>query len=380
MAFDRACGLGALTCVFAMSASCQTVDGWGVYSDIRAEALSNGMPVLSLDGDWSRGYDQREGAQRAYASARVEAGVMVPSIWHGFDSPWRIGALTRADASAVLSGQAAQVVYFYQSQTNPGAPSRYNADASVLYWKGHGLAVHMPTLRLGGLALDMGWDHLVLSRLRSAQTEGEASYDGSGTYGYQMTARDDSWRTTEQFMRPPEPRGVGDALSMSWSWHADPSDKGSGESNWMPSKAKLTVDDVWSELQWQGINGNDAVLNSQVSARTPDGYLQYQAAIQGRYSRRTMQERIPVSTQLQLDWQGLKGSWGLRVQTRLGLWQRWLSWQSDGTLQWLVGAEPLHKALELGMQWRGLSASLKADSLSNGAHVQGAQLGWIYGF
>ena len=355
--------------------------GWGAYALAKAEAWSNGVPVLSLDGDWSRGYDKHAGTQRAYAFARTELGALVPSGWSGFASSWRIGALIRVDASGTLSGDAAEVLYRYQSQTDPELAQRYNADSSILYWKGQGLTVHAPAIRLGSLSLNANWDHLKLSRMRYVQTQGVATYNSDGSYGYQMQARDDSWKTTEPFMRPPESQGAGDAVSLSLRWQGEAAgqDRAEGASTW-PSWVVLTVDDAWSRLQWRGINGNDAVLNSQVSTRTPEGYIEYQAAINGQYTRRTLRERIPVSTQVQMGWLRPEGTWALRVNSRLGLWQRWVSWQSEGTVHWQLAAEPVHRALQAGVEWRGLAASVMADRLDNGAHVQGGQLSWLLGF
>jgi hypothetical protein len=378
----RTSSVGLVVALAASMACAQNESsGWGVYALAKAEAWSNGVPVLGLDGDWSRGYDAHAGPQRAYAFARAELGALVPSIWSGFASSWRIGALTRVEASGTLSGDAAEVLYRYQSQIDPDQPGSYNADSSILFWKGQGLTVHAPTVRLGAFSLDTSWDHLKLSRMRVVQTQGVATYNADGSYGYQMQARDDSWKTTEQFMRPPQSQGVGDAMSLSLRWQGDApgQDKAEGGS-FLPSWVALNVDDVWSLLQWQGINGNDAVLNSNVATRSPDGYIEYQAAINGQYTRRTLRERIPVGTQVQFGWRRPEGTWALRVNNRLGLWQRWVSWQSEGTVHWQLAAEPVHRAVQLGVAWRGMGASVMADRLDNGAHVQGGQLSWLLGF
>lgn len=135
----------------------------------------------------------------------------------------------------------------------------------------------------------------------------------------------------------------------------------------------LRVDDAWSRLRWNGINGDDAVLLSDV-AELGD------ARINGQYTRRNVTERIPVSTQLQAEWGGASGRWSVRVKNRVGLWQGWLGWQSAGPLSWSVAAEPFAGALQLGLDWRGLRASVMTDRLDNGAHARGAQLSWIGAF
>ena len=375
-----------MVAALALSSGCAQTQathesGWGVYATAKAEAWSNGVPVLNLDGDWSRGYDARAGTQRAYALARTEVGALIPSGWSGFASSWRVGALNRVEASGTMSGDAAEVVYRYQSQTDPDQAGKYNADSSILFWKGRGVAVHAPTIRVGAFSLDTNWDHLKLSRMRTVQTQGQASYNSDGSYGYQMQARDDSWKTTEPFMKAPESEGVGDAMSFSLRWQGDAAGQDQVEGlSALPSWITLSVDDAWSLLQWQGINGNDAVLNSQVATRTPEGYIEYQAAIQGKFTRRTLRERIPVGTRAQFGWQRPEGTWSFKVQNRLGLWQRWVSWQSDGAVHWQLAAEPVHRALQMGVEWHGLGASIMADRLDNSAHVQGGQVSWVLGF
>ena len=365
-------------CLAAMPAGAMA-STLGAYADLKVEAWSNGVPVLALEGDWSKGYEPRSGDQRAYEMARAEAGVRFNPGWDGLDAPWAIGLLARADGSARLSGPAAQVLALYQSRTDPAAPGQYDARSRILFWTGRGLSVHTPTLAWGGFKADLGWDHMTLHRLRSMQTQGLAAYNADGSYTYKLNVRDDSWHTTEPFIHPPASNGWGDAVSLGLSWR-DGAPTGGAWAGVRPTWVSFKVDDAWSRLQWQGINGNDAVVNSQVANRTPDGRIDYQAAIRGQYTRRTLVERIPVTTQLGLGWARLEGDWSLQVQHRLGLWQHWVSWQSPGTVRWLVAAEPVAKALRLGVDWGGLSASVMTDKLDTAAHVRGGQLSWVSDF
>ncbi|WP_329692113.1 hypothetical protein [Aquabacterium sp.] len=348
----------------------------GAYVQAEVEAWSNGLPILDLDGDWGHGYERRSGSQRAYVTGRFEAGAAFRWPLLETAEPWRMGVLMRADGSARASGEAAQVLYHYQSRSNPDQPVTYNVDTDTVYWRGKGVALHAPSQSWGAFKLDMGWDHMTLQRMRSLQTQGTVSYNADDSYTYQGTLRDDNATAHQHFLAPPAARGQGDALSLSLSWARADEVARSSMGAWMPDKFKLKIDDVWSRLSWAGVNGDDAVLNSNVATRTPDGYIEYQAAINGLYTRRGLVERIPMSTQVQMAWTRNSGEWTLRVKSRLGLMQQWLGWQQKGAVAWRVEAEPVAGALRLGVDWGSLSASVMSGRLDNGTHARGAQLAW----
>lgn len=349
---------------------------WGLYTDAQLEAWSNGVPILDINGNWSHGYEPRSGIQRAYVMARVEAGTQFSLMSQHAAQPWRLGLLTRADASARLSGEAAQVLYHYQSKTDPSQPVTYNAETDILFWRGNGLALHAPTLSWQSIRIDLGWDYLNLQRMRSLQSAGQVGYNADGSYSYLGQVRDDSSRTTEPFMAGPAHHGMGNALSLGLDWHKSESSESWVSQAWWPDRVHLKVDDAWSRLTWSGVNGDDAVLNSNVSQRTPDGHIEYRAAINGVYTRRTLVERIPVSTQLQFDWTRSDGTWSWRTKNRLGLWQNWLGWQSPGTWQWALAVDPFARAVQMGVGKGGLKVSLMTDRLDNAAHVRGGQVSW----
>lgn len=350
----------------------------GVYVHADVEAWSNGMPVLDLNGDWGHGYEQRSGPQRAYVQGRAEVGVdMVLPVSVAL-SHWRLGALARVDAHARASGEAAQVLYHYQSRTDPQSPSSYNVDTDVTYWRGQGLALHAPSQTWGGLKLDMSWDHMRLQRMRDVQTRGMVNYNADGSYTYQGTLRDDDAHFKAPFLSSADSHGVGDALSVALSWSADRIGKAWAA---MPDEMSLRLDDVWSSLRWRGVNGNDAILNSNVSTRTPDGYIEYQAAIHGQYTSKTLTERIPMSSQLTFNWNlPSGGQLTSRMKNRLDMWQGWLGWRSAGSLSWRVECEPWAGAALLGLQSEHLSLSVMSGRLDRGAHARGGRLDWAHPF
>jgi hypothetical protein len=348
----------------------------GAYALAKAEAWSNGLPVLALDGAWSQGYRPCDCRQRAYATARLEWGAQMGWGDDPAASLWHIGALTRVEASADVSGDAAQIIYHYQSRTDPSEPGRYNADARVRHWKGRGLTIGTPAFKFGAYSLGLSWDHLRLSRLRSLETRGEAGYNADDSYSYQLHLRDDDSDAHRRFMAPAASEGAGDAVSLSFRWQGAPEAAGTG----VPAWVTVSLDDAWSRLRWRGVNGDEADIDSRVATRTPEGYIEYQAALQGQYTRRTLEERIPVTVRMAAGWRALGQEWSLRLQHRAGLWQRWVGWQSPGAVNWRLGVEPLHHAFEVGVGWGGLNASFMADRLDDGAHAQAANLSWAFAF
>ncbi|MEJ5895340.1 hypothetical protein WIT60_00610 [Aquabacterium sp. G14] len=360
--------------LWTSSAAAQTASplaGWGGYVEASVEAWSNGTPVLDLDGRWAKGYERRAGEQRAYVTARAEAGVLLPWGRQRDGRAWRLGAVGRVDGSARMSGDAAQALYHYQSRTDPDAPVTLDARSHILYWTGQGVTVQAPVMDLGGFKLDVSFDQLTLKRLRSLRSAGQVAYNANDTYSYAGTLRDDHSKTLPTYFQPPGAEGVGQALSLALAWRK--ASRSTLVSPWVPDTVSLQVSDAWSRLRWRGINGEDAVLNSEVADPR-------EAQINGTYSRRTVVERIPVTTQVRAEWLRPEGLWSVKVKNRVGLWQGWLGWQNPGTVGWRVAVEPFAAAMQLGVDWKGLSASVMTDRLDNGSHARGGQLSWSGSF
>lgn len=348
----------------ASLAHAQASSPWlaGVYAQAQAQAWSNGIPVLDINGPWDRGYESRGGSQRAYQSFQAEAGVLINPGVPGVPGAWRLGALARADALVALSGDAAQLAYHYQSETDPSQPGSYDSASRALSWKGMGVAVRTPAIEFGPLRMDLGMQWFRLTRLRSTRTEGLTTYQGAGSYDYALQLRDDDDRNRAAAiaaLAPPSSQGSGAAMSLGLAW--DPTEAVSLSLRW---------DDLWSRLSWSGIHGEDAILNNQDLTRTP--------AIQGQYTRRTLAERIPTTVEAQATWHRPEGDWSLRLNRRWGLQQAWLGWQSLGDVRWQAAIEPRFAAVQLGVAWAGLRASVMADRLDDAAHVRSVALSYVW--
>jgi hypothetical protein len=363
----------------------------GAYVDVSAEAWSNGLPILDIDGTWRRGYKARKGTQRAYETGRAEAGLWWR--WSGIsaDLPWRVGGLARVDASAITSGQAAEVLAAYQGKRDPDVGS-YDARVRGLLWKGTGWTIQLPACMSGSgeWCMTLAWDHMQLQRLRVTRTDGVASYLGDGNYGYQVQVRDDSWKTRAPFVGAPAPSGRGDALSLSWRWRAAPemqADTPEADSPTMrvlntlkPVEWRVQIKDVWSSLRWADINTNLAVIDSNTSQRNAQGYIDVQPLIRGQYRQQNLHERIPITTRTDIAWQADAGQWTLMLQHRQGLWQRWLGWRGQGDVRPSVSVEPVMGVLQLGLGWGPMEVSAWTDRSDAAARARGLALRGEWGW
>lgn len=311
----------------------------GGYVDMRAQALSNGLPVMDIEGDWQRGYRRRDNGstQRAYQAVQAEAGVMLSVLWPVVKGAWGIGWLVRSEAFARASGDAAEVVQFYQARRDPPGPAVFQPRADVLLWRGQGLAVHTPWLSagLGEWQATMQW--LSLQKLRRVGADGEVIYDGQGGYEHQLALQDDDSSAKGPFTAAPARRGAGHSLSLAWRW--------TPAQDW---SLRIEAKDVASRLRWEGVNTAQASLTSRVASRTPEGYLDYKPALQGAYTRKTVRWRIPATVQAEVAWQGGgPGEWRLELNRRWGLQEAWLGWRTLADWQTGVSLEPRFRALRL---------------------------------
>jgi hypothetical protein len=360
-----------LWCVVACGAWTSASMAQAVYVNMDAQAWSNGLPVMDMDGPWQSGYDARAGQQRAYQSLRAEVGVGLDPAWAAWPGMWRLGLLERSEVFARMSGATADLLATYQGRTDPAQPQVFDANHHSLSWRGRGMVIKPPAFSTGPVQWDVSMQWLRLGKLRTTSSAGIAAYEGAGTYAYQVALQDDNSRASIPFVDPAEKSGYGISLSVGAQGHLGAVSQVLAHVGW-----SLRISDAWSRLAWNGVNGSDGDLTSQVSTKTPEGYTNYRAALQTQYTRRQLLTHIPSDTTLQLQWQQGSSQWFTRLNQRWGLTQTWLGWQHTGPWQWLIALEPQAKALQLGLDHGSLRVRLTADQFGPDAHVQGVSLAY----
>lgn len=335
------------------------------YVLAESSTWSNGLPVMDPEGDWTRGYQARSGSQRAYQSVRAEAGVAFEVPGWPQAGRWQVGMLARSQSLIDLSGEAAQVLQAYQSRQDPQAPQTFMTQARVLSWRGRGLALHSPTWKFGPASVAVRTEWMTLKRLRTSQAQGAITYQGEGAYDYQLKVDDSSPSAQTVFLPRGDKLGQAQSLSLALGWQASDT-----------VDLSLSVDDLWSRLHWAQLNALQANINTQVASKTPEGYVQYQAAIQGQYTPGPLNVRIPRAVEAVAQWRRPEGQWSLRLHQQGGLRQSWLGWHTLGADGFGVAIEPRYGAMQWGAHWRGLQAQLMFDRLDSAAHVRQWSLGY----
>lgn len=338
----------------------------GIYAQVQSQALSNGMPVLDLDGRWDRGYEPSAGTQRAYQTLQAEAGLRLSWPAAQGQGPWRLGWVKRAQAFARLSGPAADVVALYQGQRDPTSPRTFQIDADVRSWRGQGIALHPPAWGTADWTVSASAQWLQLDRLRRTTAHGTAAYNADQSYDHDLTLSDANPRLVPPFAQAADRHGQGWSLSLALNYRP--------QANW---EASLQVADIASSLRWRNVQVDESTLQSNITTRTPDGYINYEPAIQGQYVRRSVSQRIPMAVQAQWLWHRPEADWFVQAHHQWGLSQAWVGARTTGPWRWSLAVDATSGALAAGLQWGAWQLQLSADRLDQAAHVRSVQL--VYG-
>jgi len=353
--------------------------GWVLDTHLSDHALSDRLPVLKLDGDWTRSYTPSPQTAHAWRALRAELGAT-----HA--SGWRVAAIARAEAQLRASGDTVDALALDQQNADPSAPRRFSIRADYLQWRGTGIRVDAPPLplerllggRLKGWQLRANAQLLRLDLLRTGQASGEINFVGNGVYDFALQADRADANIDAPFLAESKGAGLGGSASLELS--------GPLAAGWL---GRITLQDALSSLRWSGLRSEAQTLNSQVSTRAPDGTLEFAPLIVGQQSLRNVRERISPLLDLGLAWQKAPGAdggdWTASASRKAGLNQVWLGWQSEHwqdarhplqPLAWQVQAEPARGALRLALQYRQLQIMLATDDLSANARLR--QLGFVW--
>lgn len=355
----------AATCASIVSIASHAAEPWGAYAQTEAMAWSNGLPVADLNGDWQAARVPVRKDLKGYAAVRAETGVRWSPQGAAESGAWRLGVLYRQEVDVRLSPGAAAQVQAYQAQADV-AEGTYDSRHQSRRWAGRGVVLHLPSLRWAELQLGGSVQGLTLDKLSATATEGQTRFE-AGTYAYDIQLQDYNQRSRSDFLTPPASSGHGASASLDLQWVPQ-----------APWRLQLKVHDLWSRLSWQGIHRNQASINSQVSSLTEDGYLDYQPAIQGRYTPGKVVTRIPTTVEAHAQWQRPEGTWSVMFHRRTGLQQSWLQWQNPGDVGWLLGLEPRAQALRVGVDWAGWSLRLMTDRFNDDAATQALALSYTW--
>ena len=207
---------------------------------------------------------------------------------------WRFGALARAEAWLQASPDAVTVAALDAINSRPETARSYDLNASSQSWQGQGLRVGTPWLKLDA-ADRWRWQAdaqlLRLQKFRTVDLSGKLSYQSSDVYDFNVHSQRSNPNITGPYLSASGRSGLGSSLSVAV--------QGEPAAGW---QVQLRADDLLSRLDWPELATDNAVLNSQVTSRAPDGSLDYAPLIKGQKTLRHITRRIGVHWQAKVSW------------------------------------------------------------------------------
>lgn len=344
---------------------------WTLSATASEESIGQGLPVLALDrDDWPRYRSGQASQPRAWRSLQAELSATHPG-------GWRFGALARAEAWLQASPDAVTVAALDAMNSRPETARSYDLNASSQSWQGQGLRVGTPWLKLDA-ADRWRWQAdaqlLRLQQLRTVDLSGKLSYQSSDVYDFNVHSQRSSPNITGPYLSASGRSGLGSSLSVAV--------QGEPAAGW---QVQLRADDLLSRLDWPELATDNAVLNSQVTSRAPDGSLDYAPLIKGQKTLMHITRRICVHWQAKVSWsafesQSQPGAITLQLDRRAGLNQAWLGWESGDAgrnrPRWSLAIEPVRRVASLGLGWHGWQALLATDGKGTNSEFRYLRLGW----
>ncbi|WP_041376422.1 hypothetical protein [Polaromonas naphthalenivorans] len=344
---------------------------WMLSATASEESIGQGLPVLALDrDDWPRYRSGQSSQPRAWRSLQAELSATHPG-------GWRFGALARAEAWLQASPDAVTVAALDAINSRPETARSYDLNASSQSWQGQGLRVGTPWLKLDA-ADRWRWQAdaqlLRLQKFRTVDLSGKLSYQSSDVYDFNVHSQRSNPNITGPYLSASGRSGLGSSLSVAV--------QGEPAAGW---QVQLRADDLLSRLDWPELATDNAVLNSQVTSRAPDGSLDYAPLIKGQKTLRHITRRIGVHWQAKVSWsafgpQSQPGAISLQLDRRAGLNQAWLGWDSGDAgrsrPRWSLAIEPVRRVASLGLGWHGWQALLATDGKGTNSEFRYLRLGW----
>ncbi|MDP3423776.1 MAG: hypothetical protein Q8S32_08440 [Burkholderiaceae bacterium] len=324
---------------------------WSSRVSVQEHSVADGLPVLALDRDgWqhlvSVGSGTARAAQRVSAAWEVE-----------HPSGWRLGVVARSQASVSASPGALALAQAVAGDSLPTADTDYPLAVSHMGWRGRGLALGLPWQALASSTwqwtADAQW--LQLTDMRHTRIDGSGRYQvASQAYGFDVHADRASRGIAGPFLGASGTTGEGYSVSFALKGHISPQ-----------LAFSVKADDVLSRLTWNRLAREQLRLNTQVTVRRPDGFLDYAPAISGQQSLQNLSTRVGARYDTRLTWQYAPTSAVLARWHRLaGMDELWLGWGTawpDSSLGLQLGLETVRRALAAKVTWHGFYADLGTD-------------------
>lgn len=331
----------------AFADSVPLLSGWRPYVDIHLWEASDAVEVKQFESDWSTGFSPDEGRNDTLLRYRAGAGVE--------NGSWSIGLEARHEASLDTDRETLELVRLYKQKTDPASDTRFNARVRFVGWSAHGLRVghafdgpailgRTPRIRISGA-------YYTKPRLRENEVAGSVAYS-QGEYSFNASQTDANNRYVYPFMRH-TPSASGASLSVAMDLPLTES-----------LSLKLKFEDLWSRIKWDNLPVMQRTINSDVTGRDAEGYINYRPLLSGMNRQVSRNFSIPRANSAMLSYRS--GAWGAAAHV-----ERW-SGVTIPTLSltrhygWgnvTANVETRFKTVGLGMELGKFRLMVQADKL-----------------
>jgi hypothetical protein len=294
---------------------------------------------------------------------------------------WRMAALVRTEAWIGANADGVTAAALEATRTDPEVARSYTPEIQALGWLGAGIMLGTPWLKVdqaGRWQWQVGGELLQLRQLRTAELSGTVSYQGGGAYEFDLRSQRANTKISGPYLAKSGASGVGATLSLALQGQPAP--------GW---HVQLRADDLASRLYWADLATDTNALNSQVTSRTPDGYLEYGPLLKGKKELLQTTRQIGVNWQARLAWAafeslGHQGAATLRASRKAGINQVWVGWDSGNAggakPQWRLEVAPLMSAAKAELFWGGWQMAVASDGKGLSTQYRQLSLGWQYDF
>ncbi|MGE5622611.1 MAG: hypothetical protein ACM3WS_05605 [Bacillota bacterium] len=332
----------------AQSNSSSFFSGWRPYAELQAWEASDAVAVTKFDSDWSTGFSPRDGSNTSLQRLRAGLGME--------KGGWSIGWELRQEASLVADRQTLEMVRLYKQRQDPAPGSRFDAQARFESWSAQGLRVahafDAPAIAGRTPRVKVSAAAYTRPQLRDNTVSGSVVYSQSGVYSFNAAQTDAYSRYRYPFMQH-EPNASGASLSLLMDLPLSQS-----------LSLRLQFDDLWSRIRWSNLPVMQRTINSDVTDRDSNGYVNYRPTLSGLNRQIDENFAIPRSTIAALSYR--RDAWGAAAQI-----ERW-SGVSIPTLSvtryfgWghvTANVETRFHSVGLGVTWGKFRLSAQSDSL-----------------